>query len=122
MRRASTFSKFIQALNVTNAALEAHRESIVFRPLLTACESKLEGEDLGVAIYRDDPEHPQTQLSIRLDDGRFVLVSPDLTVRDLDWIVSEDYLDDVIKRPTRYCNNPNLLQFDWLRRRVGMMS
>jgi hypothetical protein len=120
-QRVSTFSRFVQALNITNAALEAHQDSLLFKPMLVACRLMLGDENLGVAIFQHDPDDPHDFFTIRMQDGTFVLVDRGDTEIGIDWLVSEDYLQDVASHPARYIENPELLDFDWLKKRAGMV-
>ena len=122
MQADSTYQLFIQSLNITNAAMEANRDSIFLKPLLTACDAELRDEDFGVAIFEDDPEHPVDNFTIRLENDTFVLVSHQAPRGDAEsvWKVSKSYLQDVVEHPRKYIDNPALLAFDWLKQRVNL--
>ncbi|MEZ6144036.1 MAG: hypothetical protein R3B91_01120 [Planctomycetaceae bacterium] len=123
MATDSTYDLFIQAMNVTNAAMEANSESIALKPMLTACSQELANEDFGVAIYDNDPANPVDHFTIRLKGVSFVLVSHDSPAdTDPTWKVSKMYLRDVISNPRKYIDHPSLLAFDWLRRRLGQTA
>lgn len=119
----STYDLFLQALNVTNASMEANRNSVILKPMLDACRNELAGEDFGVEIYEDDPDAPCDYFTIRLKGDTFVLVShskPEST--SAQWRVSLDYLRDVATHPRRYIDHPALLAFDWLNRRLNVSA
>ena len=123
MTSFSTTALFIQALNVTNAAMEANRQSLILKPMLTACTRKLAGEDFAVAIYDDDPEHPVDFFTIRLRESVFVLVThSSRPAGDVDWSVSVEYLHELLDDPWRYIDNPVLLDFDWLTQRLELVA
>lgn len=121
MSHASAYVWFLQALNVMNAALEIHRHSLRLRPLLSLAEAQLNGRDLTVAIIDDDrPTRRVDSVTIRLQYGRFVLVSHTRTRAQADWRVSLGYLMDVARNPRRYLDDPEQFDFTWLRRRLGL--
>ena len=120
MAGAGTYTTFIQALNVMNASLEANRESLVFKPLLKACETNLRDTNLGIAVYKDDPDTPHDYFTIRMKSGTFVLVSRGKQEPNVAWKVSESYLTDVAHNPRKYVDSPTMLSFDWLKDRVGL--
>lgn len=105
-----------------NAALEMHRDSLLFQAMLKACDAELEGEDLGVAVYDEDADQPSDHFTIRMQEGSFAFVSHSQSSDGDDWEVSEDYLDQVIADPKRYIENPSLLSFDWLKQRLGLVA
>lgn len=117
---ASTYELFIQALNVTNAAMEANQHSLVLKPMLAACALELENKDFAVEIHDDVPEHPVDFYTIRMVGITFVLVSHSKTPSaDSAWKVSVNYLQDVVDHPRHYIENPALLAFDWLKQRLS---
>lgn len=123
MQPSSTYFCFLQALNIMNAALDLHRDSVRFRPILSLAEAELMGCDLVVAILGDDETGvPIEHVTIQLREGTFVLVSRSKTSDHIAWKVSERDLRDVASRPRRYLDNPWLLDFDWLKLRMGMPS
>lgn len=125
MTTDSTYDLFIQAMNVTNAAMEANADSAALHPLLTACSLELADKDFGVAIYVDDPANPVDFFTIRLNGVSFVLVSHSHappSVNESTWNVSTEYLRDVISNPRKYVDRPALLAFDWLRDLLGQTA
>ncbi|MCA9110735.1 MAG: hypothetical protein KDA52_12350, partial [Planctomycetaceae bacterium] len=114
----STYELFIQAMNITNASMEANCESATLKPLLNACELNLADEDLIVTIYEGRPDNALESFTIRLNGVTFVLVSRGVLPNGgTDWYVSEDYLRDVTSHPREYIDDPALLSLDWLRQR-----
>lgn len=121
MSHSSAYVWFLQALNVMNAALEVHRNSLRLRPLLSLAETKLDGHDLTVAIVDDErPSRSVDYVTIRLQHGRFVLVSHTRTTARIDWRVSKADLMDVARNPRRYLDDPDQFDFAWLHKRVGL--
>lgn len=123
MSHASTYLWFLQALNVTNAALDLHRRSLRLRPLLSRARGQLEGQDLTVAIIDDErPGRPADYVTIRLQREQFVLVSHTRATPHIDWHVSRSYLVEVARHPRKFLDDPHRLDFAWLEQRVGLAS
>ncbi len=119
----STFDLFVQGLNVTNAAMEANRDSLFLKSMLAACAMDLSGQDFGVAIYDNESGQPVDFFTIRLQDNTFVLVSHQpLESDEADWKVSREYLQDVVDHPRKYIDSPTLLTFDWLKQRLKLTA
>jgi hypothetical protein len=122
MPRPSSYVWFLQALNVTNAVLDLHRDSLRLREMISHADAKLDGCDLVVAIVDDlAPSRKVDYVTIRLQQGRFVLVSHARTSPHTDWRVSKSYLVDVARNPRQYFDDPDQLDFTWLQKRVGLI-
>jgi len=120
MQLSTTYSRFIQALNVMNAVLEGHRDSPVLKPLLDAADLRLAGCNLVVAILESEDESaPPDYVTIRLQDGLFVLVAHEQQDDEIAWTVSEEYLAEVAAHPRRYIDRPQQLDLEWLKRRAA---
>ena len=119
MQVSSTYSHFIQALNVMNGALESPRDPRLFPSLSSACTTSLGGRDLVVAIEPEHEGEPDDHFTIRLQDGAFVVVAHEKKSDEIAWRVSEAYLKDVANRPRWYLDDPRQLDLDWLKRLVG---
>lgn len=123
MTATSSYSRFIQALNVMNAALERHRESPIFRPFIHDANIRLRGRDLVVAIVKTDENPvPCDHVTIQFKNGTFVLIAHGRTADEIDWTVSEEYLADVATHPRQYLERPHRLDFDWLKQRMRYSS
>ena len=114
----TSYFRFVQALNILNAALEARRDMPAWRGFLSDCERELAGVNLGVAIYDQDPERPYDFYTIRLNEGVFVIVSRGVNSNEIAWRVSRSSLDDLVSRPAQYIDDPSRLDLTWLRRRM----
>lgn len=118
MTQSLTLQEFQSALATMNQAIEENREALFFRTLLKACETKYDGEHLGVAIYRDDPQSPHDYYTIRMQDGKLVLVDHGKQQTNSDWSVSEDYIRDLAENPDKFIDHPEKLSLNWLAERV----
>ena len=118
MAAPTSYFRFVQALNILNAALEARRDMPAWRSFLGDCERELAGANLGVAVYDRDPEQPYDFYTIRLNHGVFVIVSRGVNSDEIAWRVSRADLDDIVIRPSEYIDDPSRLDLLWLRRRL----
>jgi hypothetical protein len=118
MAAPTSYFRFVQALNILNAALEARRDMPAWRRFLSDCERELAGVNLGVAIYDRDPDQPYDFYTIRLHQGVFVIVSRGVNPDEIAWRVSRASLDDLVIRPSEYIDDPSRLDVTWLRRRL----
>lgn len=112
---------FTQALNVLNAALDHNRERTPYKQILDASERLIGGRRLGVALYADDASEPYDYFTIRFGKGAFELLEHGKRDPEIAWKVSRSYLQRVAERPREYIENPALLDWDWLRSRVGLL-
>jgi hypothetical protein len=120
MPLSSSYVWFVQGLNVINAVLDLHRDSLRLRPLLSRAEEVLEGCNLVVAVVDDlVPSRPVDYVTIRLQQGRFVLVAHARTTPRTDWRVYKSELIDVARNPRPYLDNPDQLDLNWLEKRVA---
>lgn len=123
MPLSSTYVWFLQALNVMNAALDLHRDSLRLKPLLSLADAELDGCNLIAAIVDDvGPSRMVDYVTIRFQQGRFVLVSHARTTPRTDWRVSKSYLVDVARNPRQYLDDLDRLDLAWLRKRVGLKT
>ena len=117
----SARAAFTQYLDIVNRALGEHRDETPYRQVFELGEKTLGGKDIGVGMYKDNPNHPHGWFTVRLDDGTFDLVDdskPDDP--DLKWIVRRDHVDHVIEEPAEFIADPWKLDLDWLRSTVGL--
>lgn len=113
MQPASAYSRFIQALNILNAALERHRNSLSVGPLLSYADLRLAGRDLVAAIV-DADGNVLDRVTIRLDKGAFVLVAHGGRADRVDWTASIEHLTEMATHPRRFIDDPQRLDLKWL--------
>ena len=65
----------IEYLDVCNAASEAHRFSLPYKPIIAAYDSFFANRQVGIDIYGKDTDEIETTVTIRLVNGRFEPVS-----------------------------------------------
>lgn len=118
MNRSLDIQDFQSALATMNKSIDENRDAIFFRTLLKACETLYNDEHLGVAVYKDDPQTPHDYYTIRMEDGKFLLVGHGKEQVKSDWKVSEDYIHDLSENPNKYIDHPEKLSLNWLVERV----
>lgn len=113
-------SLFTDGLNVLNAALDKHRDSLPYKPLIQASEKILGERKIGVAVYASDPSSPFDYFTIRFREGSFELVSHGKQEADVAWTVSRAYLEKLVENRREYIEHPAKIDWDWLKSRVGL--
>jgi hypothetical protein len=108
----------MDALDVTNRALEAHRDSGFMKNLVAAWDKFLDGHKAGVAIYDSDPDQPFDYFTIRYLNKKFEILSRGKSEHDTEWKVSRDYLQSIVDNPQEYIEHPSKLDLDWLKDRL----
>ena len=94
--KQTDFSLLSDYLDVCNAAVEAHRHSLVYKPIIATYDSVFANRQVGIGIYRSDPDEIETTLSIRLVDGMFEPVPESTIEPSLHLKVKRSYMEDVI--------------------------
>ena len=122
MSQTITLDTFQSALSTMNKAIEDNKDALFFKTLLRGCRSALDGQHLGVAIYKDNPEEPHDYYTVKMTDGRFVLVDHGKYSTDSDWKVSEDYIRDLANEPDKYVSHPEKLSLNWLAERLTSVT
>ena len=118
MTSKDIYTLFTDALDVTNKALEKHRDSGFMKGLVAAWDKFLDGHKAGVAIYDEDPEKPFDYFTIRYLNEKFEILSRGKSEHDTEWKVSRDYLQSIVDNPQEYIEHPSKLDLDWLKDRL----
>jgi hypothetical protein len=114
MEPQERYDLFMEALDVTNQALDANRDEGAYGKMLDVFDDRLDGHRSAVAIYDDDPSEPFDYFTVRYLDGQFELVERGRGEHDSEWKVSVDYLESLRNDPETYIENPIRLDLDWL--------
>ena len=107
-------------LDVCNAAAEAHRHSLVYRPIIAAYDSVFANRAVGIDIYDSEPDEVETTITIRLVNGEFVAdptadVHPSFHLK-----LGRHYMEDVVAHRDDYIRHPETLDWDWIKSRMGI--
>ena len=116
----STYDLFMGYLDVVNEALGKHEDTPVIGDLANWITDLSESKKIGAAIYDSDPDSPFDYFTVRIANGKVQLDSRGKNEPDVDWRVSQDFLQEVNENPEKYVDNPLKLDLDWLKSRVGL--
>ncbi len=109
----------IEYLDVCNAAIEQHRDSLVHKAMIAAWDMIFGGRDVGVNIC-DDNDRVETSVTIRLGNRAFVPVADPQTEPSFHLKVKRSYMEDVVEHRDEYVRHPEKLDWDWLKSRLGL--
>jgi hypothetical protein len=115
-----TTTTFIEAIRTMNRALKANADKPPYKQLIEAGSKLAEGVTIGAGVYADDASNPHDYYTLEFKDGQIELIDHGKKDIDIDWRVPEDYLKKLAEDPDRYIDNPALLDWDWLKSRVGL--
>ena len=116
----NTYDLFMGYLDVVNDALDEHSDTPVIGKLSKMLTDMAESRKIGAAIYESDPQSPFDYFTVRIADGKVQLDSRGKNEPDIDWRVSQEFLQEVNENPEKYVDNPLKLDLDWLKNRVGL--
>lgn len=114
------YDLFMGYLDVVNEALDKHEDTPVIGDLANWITDLSESKKIGAAIYDSDPDSPFDYFTVRIANGKVQLDSRGKNEPDVDWRVSQDFLQEVNENPEKYVDNPLKLDLDWLKSRVGL--
>lgn len=110
----------IEYLDVCNTALEAHRHSLPYKPIIAAYDRVFANRQVGVEIYSDDSGVIETTGTIRLVDGMFEPVAEPEAHPSFHLKFRRRYMEGVVGHRQEYVRHPEKLDWDWLKSRLGM--
>lgn len=102
----NTYDLFMGTVDVINQALEEHTDGRVFGGVVSLTEKLSSGKQFGVAVYKEDADHPHDYFTVRFNRGKVELVARGKESPDIAWKVSQDYLKKVCTEPQTYIDNP----------------
>lgn len=118
--KTSTETLFLEYLNTLNQALEAHRNETPYKQIIDASDRVFGDEKLGVAVYKTDPSSPHDFYTVKITDGRIAFVSHGKDAPEYSWKTKESFMKDVVENKQHYIDNPQKLNWDWLKSRIGI--
>ncbi len=105
---------FQKYLEVCNRALEANRGRFPFKQILGAAKKQAAPRNVEVCIIDD---HPEAAYVIHMDQDRIAGKLHEACVNckcDGRWRVRRSYLEEVIKNPQTYIDNPAKIDWEWM--------
>lgn len=119
-KNKSGFELVHEYLNVCNAAVEEHRHSLVYRPIIAAYDSVFGNRPVGIDIYDSDPDQIASTITIRLVNREFVPAPASDVHPSFHLKCGRHYMEDVVAHRGEYIRHPEKLDWDWLKSRIGM--
>ena len=110
----------IEYLDVCNAASEAHRHSVLYKPIIAAYDSFFVNRQVGIDIYGSDSDEIETTVTIRLVNGRFEVLPVVDAHPSFHLGLGRRYMEDVVAHRAEYIRHPEKLDWDWIKSRIGM--
>lgn len=117
---------FRRYLAVCNHAIDANEEHPILRPLLVLMGGLVDDHTFAIEIHDDDDDdddagRPPTAFTFRFKDGRLAYLErgrhPNALVT---WKTDRAHLERVVTDPITYIEHPALLDWDWLKTRLGI--
>ena len=110
----------LEYLDVCNTALDAHRHSLPYKPIILTYDRIFANRQAAIDIYNDHPGQPETTVTIRLLNGKFGVVPVAEAHPSFHLKLKHGYMEDVIAHRQEYIDRPEKLDWDWLKSRMGM--
>lgn len=105
---------FIRYLNICNQAIEANKDRFPYSQILAAATAPESSRSVEVCIIED---HPEAKYVIQVEDSK-LSGKPHESCEKCDcqgqWRVTRSYLEDVIKNPDEYIQNPAKIDWEWM--------
>ena len=111
---------FAQFLNISNAALDRHRDESPYKQIIETGNKLLRDRRIGVAVYADEPSEPHDYYTVEWKNGKLLYWEHGKDEPDVELKVKNDYLRQVVENAEEYLNKPYLLDWDWLKSRLGL--
>ena len=109
-----------QYLDVCNAASEAHRHTLPYKPIIAAYDSVFANRQVGVDVYESDPAEIETTVVIRLRNDNFEVVPETDADPSFHLKLKRGYMEDVLAHREEYIQHPEKLDWDWIKSRMGI--
>lgn len=105
---------FQRYLEICNEALESNKDKFPYREIWEALKQREQDKNVKVRIIDD---HPESDIMIKRQNQQLKAVplkgeGKDETTEE--WFVTKSYLEDVVKHPDSYIENPALINWDWI--------
>lgn len=122
MTAMDTGTLFLQFLNICNTALRSHRDRFPYRQILELGDRLIGGRNIGVVIRDTQTGKPAAYFTLRYGDGTFDVVEHGKEHPEAEWELTRDYLEQVVENAEEYMRHPEKLEWDWLKKRLGIGS
>jgi hypothetical protein len=112
----------IEYFDVCNAALEANRDSLPYKPIIALYDKIFTNRDVGIDIYDSDPGKIEATATVRLTNGMIVPVAASRAKPSVRFKFKRSYMEDVATHREEYVKHPEKLDWGWLKSRFGWDS
>jgi len=102
-------------LEVCNQAIEKNRKKFPYKNLLEASEA-FQDNGWRFTVYDDEPKG-SFQMHLK---NSFIEAEPCQKKHASGWKLNTSYLHKVTQNPKEYIDNPALLDWEWLKNRMGL--
>jgi len=120
MPKFETNALFMQAINVINRSLDAHKDEMPYKQILALSGKLLDDKKIGVAVYENNPNEPFDYYTVEFRQGRLEYVDRGKHEPDVSWTVAREYLQKIVDDPEPYVEHPEKLDWEWIKSRVGI--
>ena len=108
---------FRQYLEICNQAIDEHKDEFPYKEIISVSEAIIGNSPVDLAVYDDEPK------------GAYTLHFKDKKIgnggRPADpkkaWRINLSYLKQVVENPDKYIKHSEMLDFDWLKSRLGIL-
>lgn len=111
IENAALFERYLE---ICNKALENNKKRFPYKEILKALHTMRESDNVEVRIIND---HPQPKIMMKRKDETveaFPCTDEAEALNAKKWNVSKSYLEDVIRNPDIYIENPALIDWEWI--------
>jgi hypothetical protein len=107
---------FQQYLEVCNKAMEANGERFPYKHLWEAAEKLQDPAGMCLTVYDDEPK---CHYQLKIHDKHLEVTDQASAWPDESWGVKTSYLRHVVANPDTYINEPQKLDWHWLKKPAG---
>ncbi len=112
----------VSAISVWNRAIDAHRGTPPYQRILAGLHCLPTDRYAGIEVYEDDPLRPSARFAVRFRKGMIEPVAAEPLAEDVCWRVGVDYLERVVADADAYVQNPDRLDWSWVKQWAGIGS
>jgi hypothetical protein len=110
---------FVSAVSVWNRALDAHRNSLPYRRILTGLQ-RAPGRRAAIELLDQDLNRPVARYVVRFRNGLIEPAAVELGSGPVFWRPRVDYLESVVNQAEVFIQNPARLDWQWLKDWAGV--
>lgn len=105
---------FAQFLEVCNQAMEAHKDEFPYKHIWEAAEQANHEKGMHITLYDDEPKGDYT---LRICQNHIDVEGVEQPCDCHGWRINTSHMRHVIENPQDYINEPEKLDWKWLKER-----